>query len=115
MLGVLQSPPDSQKFLEYESAGMGVPYTRLVFYGMIPKDDHLVRMSAHDLCLDTTSVNGMTTALDVAYGALPMVSTVGARMNNRFAAAVMTELGLPSLAVLTLKEYEDRAVHLAIQ
>lgn len=113
-LGVLQSPPDSQRFLEYESAAMGVRYTRLLFYGMIPKDDHLVRMSSHDLCLDTTSVNGMTTALDVAYGALPMVSTVGERMNNRFAGGVMTKLGLPSLAVLSLKEYEDLAVQLAI-
>lgn len=112
---VLQSPIDSQHFLEYQAAAQGVRYGRMGFYGMIAKDQHLVRMAAHDLCLDTTHINGMTTALDVAYGGLPMVATVGERMNNRFAGAVMEQLGLKSLGVRSLKEYEDLAVTLALQ
>merc|ERR1712166_1081389 len=107
---VLQSPADSQQFLEYEAAAAGIRYTRMGFYGMIAKDEHLVRMASHDLCLDTTHVNGMTTALDVAYGGLPMVATVGERMNNRFAGAVMQQLGLGPLGVRSLKEYEDLSV-----
>jgi protein O-GlcNAc transferase len=111
--GMLKSPPDVEEFLSNEGASRGVLRSQLYFYDMVQKDEHLLRMSEHDICLDTTTVNGMTTSLDVLYGALPLISTIGERMNSRFAAAVVTELGFPELAAPSLKEMEDIAVAFA--
>jgi len=113
--GMLKSPPDVVEFLTNEGVARGVLPARMVFYDMVQKDEHLLRMSEHDICLDTTTVNGMTTSLDVLYGALPLVSTIGERMNSRFAAAVVTGMGFPELAAPSLKEMEDIAVRYAEQ
>jgi len=112
--GMLRSPHDVGEFLTNEGVSRGILASRLHFYDMMMKEEHLLRMSGHDLCLDTTTVNGMTTSLDVAYGALPLASTIGERMNSRFAAAVVTKLGFSEMAAQTLRELEDIAVENAV-
>ena len=71
------------------------------------------RLASQDIGLDTFAVNGMTTGLDLAHAGLPVVATVGERMNTRFSAMVAWNLGMQPTVRTTLKEYEDVSCSLA--
>jgi protein O-GlcNAc transferase len=87
---------------------------RLVFAGRIPHADHLARLQCADLFLDTLPFNAGPIASDVLWAALPILTCAGEAFAARMTASLLRTAGLPELVTHDLRDYESRAVELAM-
>lgn len=99
--------------LRKEAEKRGVDGARLVFAPRLPLADHLARLRAADLFLDTLPYNAHTTCSDALWAGVPVLTRKGAAFAGRVAASLLTAVGLPELIVATAAEYERLAVTLA--
>jgi predicted O-linked N-acetylglucosamine transferase (SPINDLY family) len=96
-----------------EALAAGVEPARLVFAPRARYDEYLARYRVADLFLDTFPFNGGTTANDVLWMGLPLVTLSGETFASRMAGALLTAAGLPQLITTDLETYERVAVNLA--
>jgi predicted O-linked N-acetylglucosamine transferase (SPINDLY family) len=96
-----------------EALAAGVEPARLVFAPRARYDEYLARYRVADLFLDTFPFNGGTTANDVLWMGLPLVTLSGETFASRMAGALLTAAGLPQLIATDLETYERVAVNLA--
>lgn len=75
--------------------------------------DYMERYLALDIALDTYPYTGGGTTLDALYMGVPVVSLYGRRRGSRFGLSILTNAGLPELAVDSEEAYISRAVALA--
>ncbi len=80
----------SQKNLRAHAQANGVDPSRLVFAGRVPQAEHLARLRNADIALDTFPCNSHTTASDVLWAGVPLITTRGATFASRVAASVLT-------------------------
>lgn len=100
--------------LKKEAEKRGVSPERLVFAKSVPLDLHLARYKLADLFLDTFPYNAHTTASDALWAGLPVLTCKGTCFASRVAASLLNTLDLNELIVNNLKEYESRAIELAL-
>jgi protein O-GlcNAc transferase len=113
VLWLLANDAVVQNNLRKEAVARGINPERLVFAPSIPYPEHLARLSAADLFLDTTPFNAGATASDALWSNLPVLTRIGDCFAGRMAASVLNAIGLPELITSTAKAYEDLAVELA--
>ncbi len=94
--------PQRLDFFDYISAGEG-----------LPQGGFLRRYEQIDIALDTFPYNGMTTTCDALWMGVPVVSLVGKVSLGRAGLSLLSNAGLPELAVATPEEYVQTAVRLA--
>jgi predicted O-linked N-acetylglucosamine transferase (SPINDLY family) len=111
VLWLLSSP--AAENLRREAAARGVDPARLVFAKQMPLGEHLGRMAAADLFLDTFPYNAHTTASDALWTGLPLVTCAGETFASRVAASLLTAMGFPELVTGSLADYEALALRLA--
>lgn len=99
--------------LRYEIQKRGVGPHRLIFAARLPAEDHLARISAADLFLDTAPYNAHTTTSDALWVGLPVLSVIGKSFASRVAASLIFAAGLPELVVKADEAYVQLAVELA--
>lgn len=75
--------------------------------------DYMERYRALDIALDTYPYTGGGTTLDALYMGVPVISLYGARRSSRFGLSILSNGGLPWLAVDTKQAYIELAVQLA--
>ncbi|NRR32672.1 glycosyltransferase [Oxalobacteraceae bacterium] len=92
----------------------GVTRDRLVFAGRVVPADYLARYQVADLFLDTAPFNGGTTASDALWAGLPVLTCAGRTFSSRMAGSLLRAVDLPELITYTQKDYEDKAVELAL-
>ena len=121
---VLQATPDSVLWL-YEgndacatnlrshAEAAGVSDSRLVFAPPVPLAEHLARLKAADLFLDTLPCNAHTTASDALWAGLPLLTCLGDVFQGRVAASLLRALSMDELVTHDLDEYEAEAIALA--
>ncbi len=80
----------SQKNLQAHARANGVDPSRLVFAGRVPQAEHLARLRNADIAVDTFPCNSHTTASDVLWVGVPLITTRGATFASRVAASVLT-------------------------
>jgi predicted O-linked N-acetylglucosamine transferase (SPINDLY family) len=123
---ILQAAPEStlvlyadseitQSNLRREAEARGVSASRLVFGARVGVPGYLARLAACDLFLDTLPYNGGTTANDVLWMDLPLLTLAGETMTSRMAASLLHTLGLDDLVATDWADYEARAIALATQ
>jgi predicted O-linked N-acetylglucosamine transferase (SPINDLY family) len=100
--------------LRREAKARGVDGDRLVFSPRIALADHLARQRSADLFLDTLPYNAHTTASDALWAGLPVLTSRGRAFAGRVAASLLHAIGLPELITDTARDYEKRAVELAL-
>lgn len=100
--------------LRLECAARGVTDRRLVFAGKLPRPEYLARYRVADLFLDTLVYNAGTTASDALWAGLPVLTCAGEAFASRVGSSLLHAVGLPELVTSTIKEYESRAVDLAM-
>jgi predicted O-linked N-acetylglucosamine transferase (SPINDLY family) len=106
--------PATAHNLRREASRLGIDEKRLVFAGRVASlADHLARLGAADLFLDTLPYNAHATANDALWAGLPIVTCRGESFAARVAASLLTAIGLPELITTTLEQYENLAVQLA--
>lgn len=99
--------------LRKEASARGVDSQRLIFAGRMKVADHLARVAAADLFLDTLPYTAHTTATDALWAGVPIVTKIGESFAARVAASVLKAAGASELVTQTWQGYEALAVELA--
>lgn len=113
VLWLLANDAAVQINLRKEAVARGVNPERLVFAPSLPYPEHLARLSAADLFLDTAPFNAGATASDALWSNLPVLTRIGNCFAERMAASLLNAIGLPELVTPTPEAYEDLATKLA--
>ncbi|MGH8742575.1 MAG: hypothetical protein ACREUN_16755, partial [Burkholderiales bacterium] len=88
--------------LRAEAEKRGVPPERLVFAPRVPIAQHLARLRAADLFLDTLPYNAHSTTSDALWVGLPVLTCVGNTFTSRMAGSMLNLIGLPELITYCL-------------
>ena len=99
--------------LRAEIQKRGIEPNRLVFAPRVSPEEHLARISAADLFLDTSPYNAHTTTSDALWVGLPVLTRIGGSFASRVAASLIFAARLPELVVETDDAYVQLAVDLA--
>jgi len=114
VLWLPRSNAAAMKNLREEAEKRSIASERLVFAPVIPaSEDHLARLRAADLFLDTLPYNAHATASDALWAGVPLLTCAGRSFAARVAASLLNAAGLPELIVPSLDEYEALALALA--
>lgn len=96
--------------LRAQASAHGVDPVRLVFAPRVSPADYLARFQAADLVLDTFPYNAGTTANDVLWAGVPILTLSGRTYISRMCGSLLNAVGLPDLVTESLAEYERVAV-----
>jgi predicted O-linked N-acetylglucosamine transferase (SPINDLY family) len=100
--------------LRREASRRGIDGGRLIFADrMASLDEHLARLRAADLFLDTFPYVAHATALDVLWAGVPLLTYPGESFASRVAAGLVRTIGVPELITSTQQQYEQLAIELA--
>ncbi|MEW6690858.1 MAG: tetratricopeptide repeat protein, partial [Pseudomonadota bacterium] len=113
VLWLLEWNPATADNLRREADAHGIPAERLAFAPQLPLAEHLGRLAAADLFLDTCPYNAHTTASDALWAGLPVLTCSGETFASRVAGSLLHAVGLPELVTHSLPEYEALALRLA--
>jgi predicted O-linked N-acetylglucosamine transferase (SPINDLY family) len=99
--------------LRAAATAQGVEGSRLAFAPRVPLAEHLERIQAADLALDTWPYNGHATTSDTLAAGVPVVALLGATFAGRVAASLLRAVAMPELIAASVEGYEALAVGLA--
>jgi protein O-GlcNAc transferase len=106
--------PKVQGNLRAEAARRGVEPARLIFAERKEaRGEHLARLGLADLFLDTFPYGAHSTASDMLWAGVPVVTLIGQSFASRVAASLLTTAGTPELIATDLAGYETLALALA--
>ena len=91
----------------------GIDPQRLVFAPHLPRAQHMQRMQAADLFLDTDRYNAHTTASDALWAGVPLITVPGPTFASRVAAGLLHAAGLDDAIQRDWTAYAAKAVTLA--
>jgi protein O-GlcNAc transferase len=101
--------------LRREAKARDVAPSRLIFAPRVAREEeHLARLRAADLFLDTLPYNAHATASDALWAGVPVVTLIGNTFPGRVAASLLYALGLPELVTSSIADYEEMARTLAL-
>ncbi len=110
VLCLLEAGETTQKNLKKEITRRGIEEDRLLFLEKMPKDEHLARLRALDLSLDTRICNGHTTTSDALWAGLPVLTLKGGHFASRVSASILQAMHMEELITEDLQDYENLAV-----
>jgi predicted O-linked N-acetylglucosamine transferase (SPINDLY family) len=113
VLWLLQSNASAARHLRREAERRNIKADRLIFAPPLPLAEHLARLRAADLFLDTLPCGAHTTASDALWAGLPVLTELGDSFAGRVAASLLHAVGLPDLVTQSGKDYEAKAFTLA--
>jgi predicted O-linked N-acetylglucosamine transferase (SPINDLY family) len=99
--------------LAREAAARGIDPSRLVFAPSLPQAEHLARIGCADLFLDTFPCNAHTTASDLLWAGVPIVTCRGRTFASRVASSLLHAVGTPETVCDDAAGYEALALALA--
>jgi predicted O-linked N-acetylglucosamine transferase (SPINDLY family) len=113
VLWLLESNPWAAANLRREAQARGIDPRRLLFAPLLPLGQHLGRMRAADLLLDTLPYNAHTISSDALWAGLPVLTCPGDTFVARVAGSQLTAMRVPELITHSIAEYEAMALSLA--
>ncbi|KAK0599547.1 hypothetical protein LWI29_006221 [Acer saccharum] len=114
-LWLLRFPAAGETRVRAYAAAQGVQADQIIFTDVAMKQEHIRRSALADLFLDTPLCNAHTTGTDILWAGLPMVTLPLEKMATRVAGSLCLATGLgDDMIVNNMKEYEERAVSLAL-
>ncbi|XWS57791.1 hypothetical protein CRYUN_Cryun09bG0203600 [Craigia yunnanensis] len=114
-LWLLRFPAAGEMRLRAYAVAQGVQPEQIIFTDVAMKHEHIKRSALADLFLDTPLCNAHTTGTDVLWAGLPMLTLPLEKMATRVAGSLCLATGLgEEMIVKSMKEYEERAVSLAL-
>jgi predicted O-linked N-acetylglucosamine transferase (SPINDLY family) len=90
----------------------GVDPQRLLFAPKVAQDEHLGRLVAADLALDTFPCNGHTTTSDALWAGVPVLTLAGRHFASRVSESLLRALEMPELVAPNLDAYGKLAISL---
>ncbi|RYR52712.1 hypothetical protein Ahy_A06g027599 isoform B [Arachis hypogaea] len=114
-LWLLRFPAAGERRLRAYAAAQGLQPDQIIFTDVAMKNEHIRRSALADLFLDTPLCNAHTTGTDILWAGLPMITLPLEKMATRVAGSLCLATGLgEEMIVPSMKEYEERAVSLAL-
>ena len=113
VLWMLAWNPHAKANLIRELAQRGVPHQRVVWGAKLELADHIARLRAADLFLDTWPCNAHTTASEALWAGVPVLTVPGPTYASRVAASLVSACGMPDLAAADEDSYVALATALA--
>ncbi|MEO0318203.1 MAG: hypothetical protein RL404_1880 [Pseudomonadota bacterium] len=113
VLWMVDDNPWATDNLKREAAARGVDPARLIFSPRVPPEDYLARIPLADLFLDNHPYNAGSTANDVLWMGLPMLTLAGQSFVSRMAGSLIRSAGCDELIVDNHESYVQRAIALA--
>jgi protein O-GlcNAc transferase len=114
VLWLQQSNETAAANLRQEAERHGIDGGRLIFASHVASlGEHLARIRAADLFLDTFPYNAHATALDTLWAGVPLLTYPGETFASRVGASLLRTVGLPELIASSPSQYEEKAVELA--
>jgi predicted O-linked N-acetylglucosamine transferase (SPINDLY family) len=113
VLWLYASNPVAVANLKAEAVRRGIDEARLIFAANVPLDQHMLRMKAADLFLDSHPYNAGATASNALRAGLPVLTRLGRSFPARMGASLLEAVGMPELIAATSDAYEGLAVELA--
>jgi predicted O-linked N-acetylglucosamine transferase (SPINDLY family) len=110
VLWLLEGNAFATRNLRRAAGDAGLDPGRLIFAPKLPQAQHLARIGAADLFLDTAPYNAHTTASDALWAGVPVVTWSGDTFASRVAGSLLNALRMPELAVESLSAYEELAL-----
>ena len=102
---------DGKKYVGNRLKNLGFDVSRVDMRGY--SDKYIFEYNEMDIALDTFPYTGGVTTCEAFWMGVPVVSLYGDRHGTRFGLSMLTNVGLPELAVDNVDEYISRAVMLA--
>jgi predicted O-linked N-acetylglucosamine transferase (SPINDLY family) len=112
VLWLVAATPLVENNLRREAGARGIAPERLIFAPRLPYAQHLARLRAADLFLDTLPFNGGTTVSDALWVGLPVLTCSGEALASRMAGSLLRTVGLGELIAPNLLSYEQLALAL---
>ncbi len=91
--------------LRQRFAKLGVDPDRLIATTAAPYEQHIARLQAADLALDTFPYNGHTTTSDMLWAGLPVLTMKGRHFASRVSESLLNAAGLPDLVAASAEEF----------
>lgn len=91
----------------------GIDPVRIYFANRVPFAEHISRLQAADLFLDTFPYNAGATASNVLRVGLPIITRMGESFPSRYCASLLNGLDVQELVCDTQQSYEALAIDLA--
>ena len=113
VLWLLEGQPAAVAALRREAAARDVDPARLIFAPKAEHGAHLDRSACADLFLDTWPCNGHTTASDMLWAGVPVVTCAGRTFASRVAGSLLHAIGAPELVCRDAAHYEHMILDLA--
>ena len=113
VLWMLAWNPHAKANLLRELLARGVASERVFFAPKRELADHIARLRAADLFLDTWPCNAHTTASEALWAGVPVLTVPGATFASRVAASLVNACGLADLACPDEAQYVEMACALA--
>jgi predicted O-linked N-acetylglucosamine transferase (SPINDLY family) len=113
VLWMLAWNPHARANIQRELASRGVAPERVFFAPRRDMADHIARLRAADLFLDTWPCNAHTTASEALWAGVPVLTVPGPTFASRVAASLVAACGLPDLACADAEHYVGLAAALA--
>jgi protein O-GlcNAc transferase len=114
VLWLLRFPPAAESNLLREAESRGIPNHRILFTDVAPKEDYILRNTLADIFLDTPECNGHTTAADVLWAGVPVITYPKRKMASRVCASLCEATGFGDYMVVhSYAAYEQTAIRLA--
>ena len=113
VLWMLAWNPHAKANLLRELAARGVAAERVFFGDKLSLADHIARLRAADLFLDTWPCNAHTTASEALWAGVPVLTVPGETFASRVAASLASACGLADFACASADDYVELATALA--
>ncbi len=113
VLWIVDDNPWATQNLKNFVASHSVSPERLVFTPRVPPSQYLARMPLADVFLDNHPYNAGSTASDILWMGVPMVTLSGRTFVSRMAGSMLHHAGVPELIASTPAHYEEIAVALS--
>ena len=94
-------------------AGERVEPSRIRCLPFMAPRDYLAAFGGVDIVLDTSPYSGGTTTFDALWMAVPVLTLAGVRSASRYAASILTTMGLTDWIAASPEDYVRRAVQFA--
>jgi predicted O-linked N-acetylglucosamine transferase (SPINDLY family) len=113
VLWLLETSPLFARNIRARAAEAGIDQARILFAPVLPLEQHMARLAAADLFLDSLPYGAHTTGSDALWAGLPLLTCRGRSFAGRVGASLLAALEMPELITENLAAYEARALELA--
>ncbi|MEI2297996.1 O-linked N-acetylglucosamine transferase, SPINDLY family protein [Ensifer sp. MJa1] len=112
VLWLMCSRPDAQANLLAKFKSAGIDTKRIILCTKVLYHDHISRIPAADIGLDTYPYNGHTTTSEQLWAGLPVLTFKGTNFASRVSESLLNAIGVPELVAEGPEDYVRQAIAL---